>query len=180
MNPIEFLQRLLQTEPGSPEAGALAAELVEDARYPACLVLQRYLPTVGAHDQMMAKNVLADLRELSLVPLAESAPMKDMEAELWATRTMVEEFVDFRRRAASVLKDLLSNGRPAPSSHEGSVYLPVPGARVCDLAAILLHRLFHVELSPSAFLSLLPDDRDKRIREFQDSRVFHSAFDSEP
>ena len=180
MNPIEFSQRLTRTEPGSPEAAALAVELVEDARYPADFVLQHYLSTAGAPGQMKAKNVLADLRELSLVPLAKSAPMKDLEAELWATRTMVEEFVDFRRRAASVLKGLLSNRRSAPPAREDSAYLPVPGARICDLAAILLHRLFHVELSPSAFLSMSPADRDKRIREFQDSRVFRSAFNSEP
>jgi hypothetical protein len=179
MNPIEFSQRLPQTEPGSPEAAALAAELVEDARHPAYLVLQRYLTTSAGPSQMKAKQVLADLRELSLVPLAESAPMKDVEAELWATRTMVEEFVDFRRRAASVLKDLLLNRRQAPAAHEGSVYLPVPGARVCDLAAILLHRLFHLELSPSSFLTMPLVDRDKRIKEFQHSRVLRSAFEKE-
>lgn len=180
MNPIEFSQRLIQTEPGSPEAAVLATELVEDARYPAYFVLQHYLGATGTPDQMKAKNVLADLRELSLVPLARSAPMKDLDAELWATRTMVEEFVDFRRRAAAVLKGLLSNPRSAPPAREGSAYLPLPGARVCDLAAILLHRLFHVELSPSAFLSLPPEDRDKQIRGFKDSRVFRSAFDREP
>ena len=94
------------------------------------------------------------------------------------TRTMVDEFVDLRRRAASALKDLLSNRRPATPTREASDYLPVPAARVCDLAAILLHRLFHLELSPSAFLSMAPDDRDKQIKEFQKSPAFRSAVDS--
>jgi hypothetical protein len=180
MNPIEFLQRLPQTEPGSPEAAALAAELVEDARYPARFVLQRYLATDQVHDQRKAKNALADLRELSLVPLAETAPIKDLETELWVTRTLAEEFADFRDRAASVLKDLLSNRRQAPQAQEGSEYQPLPGARVCDLATILLHRLLHLELSASAFLSLPPSGRDKQIKEFQKSRVFRSAFEREP
>jgi hypothetical protein len=179
MNPIEFLQRLPQTEPGSPESAALAAELVEDARYPARLVLQRYLATAAAPAQSKAKYVLDEFRELSLVPLAESAPMKGVEAELWATRTMVEEFADFRGRAASVLKDLLSNRRQAPPAQEGSDYQLLPGARVCDLATILLHRLFHLELSPSAFLSLPPSGRDKQIKEFQQSRFFRSTFERE-
>jgi hypothetical protein len=112
------------------------------------------------------------------VPLAERTD-EGFGAELWATRTMVEEFADFRGRAATVLKDLISNRRQAPQAHEGSDYLPVPGARVCDLAAILLHRLFHLELSPSAFLSLPPSGRDKQIKEFQQSRFFRSAFERE-
>lgn len=182
MNPIEFSQRLPQTEPGSRESAALAAELVEDARYPARLVLQRYLATAEAPAQSKAKYVLDELRELSLVPLAESAPMKDVEVELWATRTMVDEFADFRGRAASVLKHLLSNRRQAqaPPANQGSEELSVPGTRVCDLATILLHRLFHLELLPSVFLNLPPRDRDKQIQEFQQSRFFRSAFEREP
>lgn len=179
MNPTEFSQRLFQTEPDSPEAAALARDLVEDARYPAHLVLQRYLATAGAPGQMKAKNVLADLGELAIVPLAGSAPLPDLDAELWAMRTMVEEVVALRQRAASVLKGLLSNRRPAPPAPEGSTYQPPPGARVCDMACILLHRLLHVEMSPSAYLGMPREDRDQRIGEFQESRVFRSTFEGQ-
>ena len=43
MNSIEFSQRLLKSEPGSPEIAALARDMVEEARYPAYHALQRYL-----------------------------------------------------------------------------------------------------------------------------------------
>jgi hypothetical protein len=179
MNPIEFSQRLFQSEPDSPEAATLARDLVEDARFPAYLVLQRYLSIAGSPEQMKAKNVLADLRELALVPLAGSAPLPDLDSELWVMRTMVEEVVTFRQRAASVLKGLLSNRRPVPPVLEGSAYQPPPGARVCDMTYILLHRLLHVEMSPSDYLGMLRADRDKRITEFQNSRVFRSEFESQ-
>lgn len=183
MNPIEFSQRLFQAEPGSPEAAALARDLVEDARYPAYLVLRDYLSSAEAPERMKAKSVIADLRELSLVPLAESASMPDTETELWAMRTMVEELVAFRRRAASILKGLLSNRRPAPlmpPAPDGSfTYQSPPGARVCDLAFILLHRIFHLESSSSAFFGMPPGDRDKRIKKFTESRAFRSAFEGQ-
>jgi hypothetical protein len=172
MNPIEFSQRLVQAEPGSPESAALARELVEDARYPAHFVLQHYLSSAEIPLQMKAKSVLADLRELSLVPLAEIAPMHEVQISLWVIRTMAEELVVFRSRAVSVLKSLLTNRRPA---REGSSPYQIPrGTRVCDLAFILLHRIFHLESSPSAFFGLPRDARDKRIKEFQESRAFRS------
>ena len=178
MTSLEFSQRLFQVEPGSAEAAALARDLVEDARFPASHVIQRYLPSPQDAEQMKAKNALADLGELALVPLAESGGMRNLDAELWVMRTLTEETVAFRRRAASVLKDLLPNRRPAPPVPEESAYQTPPGARVCDLSFILLHRLLHLEESSSAFLALPAADRDRRIREFQTSRPFRAAFES--
>ena len=175
MNPIEFSQRLLQAEPGSPESAALARELVEDARYPALFVLQHYLSSAEIPEQMKAKSVLADLRELSLVPMAEVAPIPEVQSNLWVMRTMAEELVAFRNRTASVLKSLLNNRRPArPTREDPSPYQIPQGTRVCDLAFILLHRIFHLESSPSAFFDLPRDARDKRIKGFQESRAFRS------
>ena len=180
MNPTEFSQRLFETEAGSPEAAALARDLVEDARYPANFVLQHYLSSAEQAEQMKAKNVLADLREFAVVPLAESAPRQDIETELWAMRTMTEELVALRCRAASVLKGLLSNRRPAPPAlEESSPNRTPPGSRVCDLTFVLLHRILHLDSSPSAFFGLPPAARDKRIKEFQESRPFRSAFESQ-
>lgn len=178
MNDIEFSQRLLQSEPGSPEAAALAHDLVEEARYPACLAVRRYLASVDAGDRMKAKNVLADLRELSLVPLAETASMPDLDNELWALRILADELVDFRLRAASVLRDLLSSRRTIPPGPEDVPHQTPPGARVCDLAFILLHRMLHVESSPPALFDLPPHERDTRIKDFQMSRVFRSTFEA--
>lgn len=179
MNDIEFSQRLLQSEPGSPEAATLAHDLVEEARYPACLAVQRYLASANAGDRRKAKNVLADLRGLSLVPLAETASMPDLDSELWTLRIIADELVDFRFRAASVLRDLLSNRRTVPPCHEGVPDQSPPGARVCDLAFILLHRILHMESSSAAFFDLPPHERDTRIEDFQMSRVFRSTFEAE-
>jgi hypothetical protein len=177
MDPVDFSQRLSQSEPGSPEAAALARDLVEEARYPGHLAVRRYLASANSGDRMKAKNVLADLRELSLVPLAETASMPDLDSELWTLRIMADELVDFRLRAASVLRDLLSSRRAVPPSPEGVPNPTPPGARVCDLAFILLHRMLHVECSPAAFFGIPPDDRDTRIKDFQLTRVFRSTFE---
>lgn len=180
MNPTEFSQRLFGTEAGSPETAALARDLIEDARYPAYFVLQHYLPSAEESEQMKAKNVLADLRELAVVPLAESASRQNIDTELWAMRTMTEELVALRSRAASVLKSLLSNRRPAAPAPEGSSpNRTPPGTRVCDLTFILLQRILHLDSSPSAFFGMPPTDRDKRIKEFQESRPFRAAFESQ-
>jgi hypothetical protein len=180
MNAIEFSQRLLQSEPGSPEAAALARDLVEDARYPAHFVLRHYLSSTEQDDQMKAKNVLADLREFALVPLADSASSPNQDTELWVMRTITQELVALRSRAASVLKDLLANRRSASPATEGSSasHLP-PDTRVCDLAFVLLRRILHLESASSAFFGMTPVERDKRIKEFQKSREFRAAFESQ-
>ena len=90
---------------------------------------------------MKAKNVLAELREAAIVPIAESAPAKDFDDEIWTMRTMTDELVEFRLRAATTLKGLLSNRKPANATPEGAPYQAPAGARVCDLAYILLHRM---------------------------------------
>lgn len=180
MNSIEFSQRLLKSEPGSPEIAALARDMVEEARYPAYHALQRYLSSAAAPDRMKAKDVLADLRGLALVPLAENAPARDLDDELWTMRIMTDELVDFRLRAASVLKALLANRRPATVTPVGAPYQTPAGARVCDLAFILLHRMLRLASSPAAYFGMPPTDRDARIRDFQKSRVFRSTFDPKP
>jgi hypothetical protein len=105
--------------------------------------------------------------------------MSGLDAELWAMRTMVEELAALRQRAASVLRTFLLNRRPALPAPE-SPYENFPGTRVCDLAFLLLSRIFHLELSVSEFCNLPADGRDARIREFQASRAFQSAFESQP
>jgi len=179
MNTTDFSQRLLQSVPGSPEAAALAHELVEEAHYPAHLVVKRYLSSSDPGDRLKAKNVLADLRGLSLVPLSETEPMPDLDSELWTLRIMADELVDFRLRAASVLRDLLASRRTFPPGPEGAPDSTPPGARVCDLAFILLHRILHVESSPAAFFDLPPHERDTLVEDFQMSRVFRSTFEAE-
>jgi hypothetical protein len=179
MEKIEFTQRLLQSDPDSPEAAALARDLVEGARYPAYLAVQRYLVSADAGDRRKAKNVLADLRGLSLVPLSETEPMPDLDSELWTLRIMADELVDLRLRAASVLRDLLASRRTVPPGPEGAPDSTPPGARVCDLAFILLHRVLHVENPPPAFFDLPPYERDTRINDFQMSQVFRSTFEAE-
>jgi hypothetical protein len=178
MNSTEFSRRFFLSELGSPEAAALARDMVEDARYPAHLALKQYLSSADHADRTKAMNVLADLQELSIVPLAESAPMPDLDIEVWVLRTMADELMEFRRRAATVLKDLLANRHPAAPPTEGTPYQAPPGARVCDLAFILLHRMLRLEFSPAAFLGVPSGDRDTRIQDFRESRVFRSAFES--
>jgi hypothetical protein len=176
MNPIEFSERLLQTEPGSPEAAGLARDLIEDARYPANFVLQKGVNWPDSASAQKAKLVLSELRELALAPLAASVSSPDMDAELWALRTMAEEMVALRRRAALVLHDHLSNRHRASRPRDGLPVLPHPsGARVCDVAFVLLHQLLHLECSPSRFYGTPPDDRDRQIKKFQESRAFRSA-----
>lgn len=180
MTPAEFSQRLFATEPGSREAAELARELAEDARYPARFVFEHYLSSADEADQMKGKNVLADLREWALVPLAESAPSRNIDAELWAMRTMTAELQALHRRAASVLKDLLGNRRPALPAQEGAAPAEYPpGTRVCDLAFDLLHRILHLESSPRGFFDLPAGDRDQRIQELQQSRQFRAAFENQ-
>lgn len=177
MNSIEFLQRLLPSEPDSAETAALARELVEAARFPANFTLQHYLCSGKEDDQMKAKNMLADLRELALVPLAESASSSNIDIELWTMRTMTDELIALRSRIASVLKDALVDGRAAPPATEGSSASELPpDTRVCDLAFLLLRRILHLETALSAFFSMPPTERDQRIEEFQKSGEFRAAF----
>jgi hypothetical protein len=178
MNDNEFSQHLLQSEPDSPEAAALANDMIEEARYPARLAVRRYLASADAGDRRKAKNVLADLRGLSLVPLAETDPIPDLGNELWALRILSDELVEFRLRAVSVLRDLLSSRRSIPPSPEGDPYQTPPGARVCDLAFLLLHRMLHVESTPAVFFDLPTIERDIRINDFQSSRVFRATFEA--
>src|SRR4051794_28387054 len=98
MTPTEFSEGLFLAESGSPEVTALARELVADARYPAQYVLQHYLSSADEEAQNKARNVLGELRELAIVPLAQSAPQNDMNTELWAMRTMTAELMAQRRR----------------------------------------------------------------------------------
>jgi len=178
MTPTEFSEGLFLAESGSPEVTALARELVADARYPAQYVLQHYLSSTDEEARSKARNVLAELGELAIVPLAQSAPQNDMNAELWAMRTMTAELMAQRRRTASVLKDLLAVRRAAQPGVEGSAADQIPpGTRVCDLAFILMHRLLHLEASPSTFFAMTVADRDKGIVEFQKSRPFRYAFE---
>jgi hypothetical protein len=177
MTSIEFSQRFFRSDPGSPEAAALARDLVEEARYPANHAIDRYLSVSEEPARMKAKNILAELREAAIVPLAESAPAKEFEDEIWAMRTMTEELMDFRLRAATVLQGLLSNRQPANPTPEGSSYQTPPGARVCDLAYILLHRMLRLESSPSAYFGKRAMDRDASIKAFEKSREFRSTFD---
>ena len=115
MTPNEFSQQLFQIEPGSAESAELVGKLVDDARYPGRLA-RAYLYSADESRQIKARIVLLELGELALVPLAEGAPMPDVDDELWSIRLISEEFVDFRRRAASLLKDLLGNRRAAPGN----------------------------------------------------------------
>jgi len=118
---------------------------------------------------MKGKNVLAELGELALVPLSQTARWPDVASELWTLRTIAAELVSFRRRTAEVLKDLLSNRYPAAGVN----------MRVADLAFIQLHRILHLALSPAEFLQMRADERDKRIKEFQESPAFRYAFESQ-
>jgi hypothetical protein len=169
MTSSQFSKRLFEAEPDSPAITALARDLVEDARYPANFTVRHSLPSNDAEEQMKGKNLLAELGELALVPLSQSARWPDVATELWTLRTMAAELVSFRRRTAEVLKDLLSNRYPAPAAN----------MRVADLAFIQLHRMLHVALSPAAFLEMPADERDKRITEFQESPAFRYAFESQ-
>jgi len=177
MNFIDFSQRFFRAEPGSPEAAALARDLVEEARYPARHAIERYLSSAESAERTKAKNVLAELREAAIVPIAESAPAKDFDDEIWSMRTMTDELVEFRLRAATTLKGLLSDRKPANATPEGAPYQAPAGARVCDLAYILLHRMLRLDSSPAAFFGKAPPERDANIRDFQKSRVFRSTFD---
>lgn len=178
MDSIEFIQRLQQSEPGSPEAAALAHDLVEDARYPAMLVLQRYLSSDNEDDQMKAKNVLADLREWALVPLAESTPYSNIDTEVWVMRSISDESFALRRRVASLLEGLLENGRPALPPPDGSLPFEFHAdTRVCDVAFILLSSILHLESPSSAFLAMPRSGRDKRIKELKQSPDYRATFE---
>jgi len=178
MTPTEFSEELFLAESGSPDITALASRLVADARYPAQYVLQHYLSSADEDTRSKARNVLAELGDLAIVPLAQSAPQNDMNTELWAMRTMTAELMAQRRRTATLLKDLLAVRRAAQPAAEGTTADQIPpGTRVCDLAFILMHRLLHVEASPSTFFAMPAADRDKGIVEFQKSRPFRYAFE---
>jgi hypothetical protein len=177
MNSIEFSTRFFQAAPGSGEAAALVRDLVEEARYPAYHAVERYLSSAEEPERMKGKNVLSELHELALVPLAESAAARELADEVWAMRTLAEELVEFRVRAGTVLKGLLANRKPAAAAPEGAPYPTPAGARVCDLSFILLSRMLHVELSASAFLGMPRLERDARIKEFQKSRIYRSTFE---
>jgi len=169
MTSSQFSQRLFAAEPGSPAITALARDLLEDAHYPANFAVRHSLRSADAEEQMKGKNMLAELGELALVPLSQSARWPDIATELWTLRTISAELISFRRRTAEVLKDLLSNRYPAAGAN----------MRVADLAFIQLHRILHLQLSPAAFLELRADERDKRIKEFQESPAFHYVFESQ-
>jgi len=179
MQLVELEQRLAVAAPGSAESARLAQDLVEYACYPARLALERYFPSADIAALRKAQNVLADMGELSLAQLSATARVENLDNELWMIRTITEEFMDFRRRSAQVLKDLLANRRFAAEVPEGSEFQTPRGARVCDLAFLFLHRLLHLESSSMAYLNLTPGERDERIREFQTSRVFRSALENE-
>ena len=51
MNFIDFSQRFFLAEPGSPEAAALARDLVEEARYPARHAIERYLSSAESAER---------------------------------------------------------------------------------------------------------------------------------
>ena len=175
MTDIEFSQRFAQIQPGSPEAAALAQDLAEDARYPARLAIR--LCSGDEKEKEKGQDVLDCLGELALVPLSAAAQFPDLETELWALRTITEELVAFRHRTAPVLKTLLANRQAAPPTPDGFAFRTPEGARVCDLAFVLLHRMLHLQHSVSAFLGASDVERDKQIAAFQQSRPFRAAFE---
>ncbi len=178
MTAEEFSKRLSESEPDSPQAAALARDLVDEARYPALFVVQHYLSSTEESDQLKAKNFLAGLRELALQPLSETENIGNIDTQLWVMRTLIAESVALRNRVAVVLKDLLPNfdvATPPPVNLSPS---NPPDTRVCDLAFVLLRRVLHLPPEP-AFLEMPSTERTRRIEEFQKSRPFHAAFEPE-
>jgi hypothetical protein len=179
MKQTELAQRLYESEPDSEQAAALVRDLLDEARYPARLALNNYLAASESPAVEKGMNVLSDLREFSLAPLAESRAMADVGAEVWVLRAMAEGLLEFRRESTSVFKDLLEYRRamPAPPAIASSE-LP-PGARVCDAAFLLLQRMMGFGTSTSTFFEKPSDQRDTLIRELQSSPSFRAFFESQ-
>jgi len=178
MTAVEFAQHLFTLKPGSDDAAAVLRELVEDVRYPATLAVERYLVAQGP-DADKGKDVISDMRECALVPLASSAPMTDVATEVWALRTLCDELLDLRRETASLLKELLGERAELPEPPPGSAPGVPAGSRVCDLAFALLQRMLRGETAPDVFLSLPTRDKNRRIKEFQSSQLFRSLFEEQ-
>jgi hypothetical protein len=176
----ELLQRLTRAEPASPFALALTRDLIEDARYPANFALQKLFASIEPDAQAKARNVLADAHELALVPLAQGSACATVDNEFWVIRTMTAEMTALRIRTTTVVRDLLDNQRPLPVPPEDSRHSqPPPGARVCDLACALLHRLLHLEFDPAVFYGDPVENRDAAIHQFKLSRAFRAAFEKQ-
>jgi hypothetical protein len=177
MKNIEVITRLSDAAPNSQEAVALVRDLLDEARNPARLAIQRYLPAQG---EMAAKgmSVLDQLGELALVPAAEAAPMTDAQKEVWLLRFMKESFLDLRKRALSSLAGQLEHGRLLPPAPPGSPHPNPPDARVCDLAFIILERMMRDQPSPGSFLGRPMKDRDAQIKSLKESTRFKEFTES--
>jgi hypothetical protein len=180
MNRTELVQRLQRSELDSDKLTTLALDLLDEARYPARLALNRYLSASVASTAEKGMNVLNALHELSLGPLAESSSLPEVTAEVWVIRTLGESLRESRRQSATTLKELLARrlSDPAPMA-DGGPDLP-KDARVCDVAFILLHRMLRLGAPTRDFLGANVDQRDRQIRDLQDSPSFQDFFGSEP
>ena len=170
MTATEVNSRLAVVEPGSAGSAALARDLAKEARYPARLAIERYLPATNRAEVLKGMGVLERMSELTLVPLAESSPLSDADNEVWALQAMRDEFLAMRRRCAVVLAGLLSDKRPLPPPSPGYERELPPRLRVCDLAFILLNRMAHREAPMGPVAEQPRRQRDAHIIEFQGSR----------
>lgn len=176
MNQAEFGTKLLLAGEDPAEIAALAREVVEDLRYPAAAGLQR-LATEDEAARELGKELIAEAGPLALGVLAEAPQMRHRADEILVLRSMGEEMLKFRRDTATAVRAMLTDRQKASAPLPGSNHKVPRGARNCDLAYILLHRLLHIESSPNEFFALPPPGRDEEIVKFQESRPFTAAFE---
>jgi hypothetical protein len=179
MNQAELTRRLQGAGPGSEQAVTLVRELLEDTRYPARLAINHYLAASDALAVAKGMDVLTDMRELSLAALAESPSLPDVASEVWVIRTMSDALLEFRREAASTLKELLGCRGIVPRLPPGGDPDLPRDSRVCDLAFVLLRRMLRMGTSSHSFLEGTVDQRNRQIEDLQKSPSFRSFFDNQ-
>lgn len=114
------------------QAPALAQEWVRQSRE-RVNAIGGLLLTGDPIDQRKARGVLNDLDELVLPWLTEATSLRPAD-EAWRLRTLSEEIVQWRRRAAQTIDRQLDNREPLPRDPRAISEEPEPLRRVCDEA----------------------------------------------
>lgn len=133
----------------------------------------------------MVALLLAELQDLSIVPLIEVKNPPTNLQRVWRMNQVVEAQLELRKDIVAMLDRMLDDktiiNYPAD---EGPIEEEPPDERICDAAYIQMRRLIYFGESPeeyqlntSLFLDLEFEERDQEINKYRESETWTQLFD---